>query len=130
MVTWGKPAEGGNSSAVQGNLRGVQQIAATNGAFAAVLEDGSVVTWGSSEMGGDSSAVQHQLKTVKHVLGAYGAFAALLADGSVVTWGDVGGDCQRPRAEACEAAPGHTSSICGHPRRWVSCDMGQSICWR
>ena len=34
-VMWGKPADGGDSSAVQGKLRGVQQIAATNGAFAA-----------------------------------------------------------------------------------------------
>ena len=32
-------------SAVRGQLRGVQQIAATS-AFAAVLEDRSVVTWG------------------------------------------------------------------------------------
>eukprot|EP00435_Cladocopium_sp_Y103_P003338 s4602_g1.t1 len=29
VVTWGRPAEGGDSSAVQGKLRGIQQIAAT-----------------------------------------------------------------------------------------------------
>ena len=67
VVTWGRPAEGGDSSAVQGKLRGVQQIASTRGAFAAILEDGSLVTWGNSERGGDSSAVQHQLKTVQQV---------------------------------------------------------------
>ena len=49
VVTWGRPAEGGDSSAVQGKLRGVQQIAATNQAFAAMLEDGSLVTWGNSD---------------------------------------------------------------------------------
>ena len=34
----------------------MQQIQATEQAFAAILEDGSVVTWG------DSSAVQHELR--------------------------------------------------------------------
>ena len=38
-------------------LKGVQQIQATGHAFAAILEDGSVVTWGSANSGGDSSAV-------------------------------------------------------------------------
>ena len=87
VVTWGKAENGGDSSAVQGKLKaGVQQIVATNSAFAAVLADGSVVTWGKSDYGGDSSAVQHRLKSVKQLVGNYGSFAALLADGSVVTW--------------------------------------------
>ena len=41
-------------------------LAATSGAFAAILGDGSVVAWGSSD-GGDSSAVQGQLKNVKRI---------------------------------------------------------------
>ena len=36
---------GGHSSGVQEQLKNVQQIQASDGAFAAVLDDGSVVTW-------------------------------------------------------------------------------------
>ncbi|OLQ02258.1 Poly [ADP-ribose] polymerase 3 [Symbiodinium microadriaticum] len=63
------------------------QIQATNGAFAAILDDGSVVTWGNAAFGADSSAVQTQLKNVQQIQASYGAFAAILDDGSVVTWG-------------------------------------------
>ena len=40
------PDDGGDSSAVQDQLRNVQRVHATYLAFAAVLADGSVVTWG------------------------------------------------------------------------------------
>ena len=53
--------------AVQHQLKGVQQIQATDHAFAAIRGDGSVVTWGFAGTGGDSSAVQDQLSNVKHV---------------------------------------------------------------
>eukprot|EP00434_Breviolum_minutum_P030175 symbB.v1.2.026686.t1/scaffold2689.1/size72939/1 len=53
IVTWGDAYRGGDSSAVQDQLRGVQQIQATGGAFAAILEDGSIVTWGRANEGGD-----------------------------------------------------------------------------
>eukprot|EP00434_Breviolum_minutum_P019363 symbB.v1.2.017070.t1/scaffold1283.1/size126978/9 len=44
MVTWGNAICGGDSSEVRDQLKGVQQIQATVlGAFAAILEDGSVV---------------------------------------------------------------------------------------
>ena len=36
---------------------GVKDIVATNGAFAAIKEDNTVVTWGSSSKGGDISEV-------------------------------------------------------------------------
>ena len=53
IVTWGSQHSGGDSSAVRGQLKGVQQIqAAGDGAFAAILEDGSVVTWGNQHCGG------------------------------------------------------------------------------
>ena len=96
IVTWGDARKGGDSSAVQDKLKGVQQVQGTDGAFAALLADGSVVTWGDAGYGGDSSAVQDQLRGVQHIQATrftY-AFAALLADGSVVTWGDArrGGD--------------------------------------
>ena len=96
IVTWGDADMGGDSLAVRDQLRGVQQVQATQEAFAALLADGSVVTWGDAASGGDSSAVQDQLRGVQHIQAArYAcAFAALLADGSVVTWGDTrkGGD--------------------------------------
>ena len=62
MVTWGHAGLGGDSSAVRQQLNGVQQIQATEHAFAAILKDGSVVTWGDARFGGDSSAVRHQLE--------------------------------------------------------------------
>ena len=46
VVTWGDADLGGDTSSVQDQLKGVQQIQATGEAFAAILEDGSVVTWG------------------------------------------------------------------------------------
>ena len=73
----------------------MQQIAATERAFAAILSDGSVVTWGDADSGGDSTAVQDQLKDVQKIKSSSNAFAAILGDGSVISWGcgDEGGDC-------------------------------------
>ena len=58
MALWSlgvMPAIGGDSSVVQHQLRDVQQIQASQGvrqgAFAAILGDGSVVTWGSARLG-------------------------------------------------------------------------------
>ena len=94
VVTWGSADYGGDSGAVQDQLRDVQQIQATNAAFAAILRDGSVVTWGRPDMGGDSGAVEDQLRDVQQIQASGGAFAAILGDGSVITWGgaDYGGD--------------------------------------
>ena len=64
-MTWGNAGFGGDSSAVQDQLRAVQHI----------LADGSVVTWG---------IMQALAATARQR-----AFAAILADGSVVTWGKV-----------------------------------------
>ena len=79
---------------MQGQLKNVQQIQASFGAFAAILADRTVVTWGHAECGGDSSAVQSQLTTVQQIQASRSAFAAILADRSVVTWSDAegGGD--------------------------------------
>ena len=89
-MTWGDADFGGDSSAVQDQLKTVQQIQASNTAFAAVLGDGSVVTWGNRSGGGDSSAVQHQLKNVQQIQAAPSAFAAILGDGSAISWGGPG----------------------------------------
>eukprot|EP00435_Cladocopium_sp_Y103_P072163 s196_g39.t1 len=44
IVTWGHPDCGSDNSAVQHQLRSVEQVQATGDAFAAILADGSVVT--------------------------------------------------------------------------------------
>ena len=62
VVAWGHPGHGGDNSAVQDQLRNVQQVQGTRATFAAMLADGSVVTWGHPGRGGDSSAVQTQLR--------------------------------------------------------------------
>ena len=49
---------------MQGQLKTVQQIQASYRAFAAVLDDGSVVSWGNAASGGDSSTVQKELQKV------------------------------------------------------------------
>ena len=81
-MTWGDPDNGGDSSEVQDQLKGVQQVQAAESAFAAILADGLVVTWGDPDSGGDSSQVQDQLKGVQQVQTTGRAFAAILADGS------------------------------------------------
>ena len=63
-MTWGDPDYGGDSSEVQDQLKGVQQIQATYCAFAAILADGSVVTWGDPGYGGDTSAIADQFAYV------------------------------------------------------------------
>ena len=85
---------GGDSRAVQDQLRNVQEVQAAHTAFAALTKDGSVVTWGNKLAGGDSTAVQDQLRNVQQIQAAMLSFAAILADGSVITWGDKynGGD--------------------------------------
>ena len=63
-MTWGEPDSGGDSSKVQDQLKSVQQVQATDSAFAAILPDASVVTWGDCLEGGDSSAVAPQFAYV------------------------------------------------------------------
>ena len=108
--SWGEADDGGDSSAVQDQLKNVQQIQASHQAFAAIRGDGSVVTWGLAECGGDSSAVQDQLRDVQQIQASDGAFAAVLGSGSVVTWGNqsLGGRAAvlvQAAAEECAADP-------------------------
>ena len=50
-MTRGHAGSGGDSSAVQDQLKNVQQIQACKDAFAAILGHGSVVTWGDARCG-------------------------------------------------------------------------------
>ena len=62
---------------MQEQLRNIQHIQATAGAFAAVLESGAVMTWGDPHYGGDSSQVQDQLRNVHHIQATVQAFLTL-----------------------------------------------------
>ena len=143
-LPWGHADFGGNSSAVQDRLRCgcVRQIQATDGAFAAILQDGSVVTWGHADFGGDSSAVQDRLRCgcVRQIQATDGAFAAILEDGFVVTWGHErsGGDSSAVRAllqgvmqiQATRQDSSHTSGIRCDSGRWIRRDLGSCNQWR
>ena len=112
VVTWGGATVGGDSTAVQGQLKNVQHIQASSSAFAAILGDGSVVTWGFAGYGGDSSTVQDQLKHVQQIRACDVAFAAILRDGSVVTWGDAasGGDSSAVQGQLKNAQQIHAAA--------------------
>lgn len=75
-------------------------ISSNSGAFAALLDDGSVVSWGRPKAGG-TPPVELDLSNMAQIVGTlnapgyvtnngYGAFAALKQDGSVVSWGEPG----------------------------------------
>ena len=81
VVTWGNYGLGGDSSALQDQLKNVQQIQASNYAFAAILGDGFVGTWGSERFGSDGSSAEDQLQSVQQIHASKSAFAAF------VTWG-------------------------------------------
>jgi hypothetical protein len=53
-------------------------------AFAAILEDGSVVAGGHPDHGGDCSSLQDQLRNVRQIAATGSVFAAILSDGSLV----------------------------------------------
>ena len=87
VVTWGDSYEGGDSSAVQNQLKNVQQVQAFSGSFAAILADGSVVAWGDADFVGDSGEVHDLLKNVQQIQASEDAFAAVVGGGFVTTWG-------------------------------------------
>lgn len=108
VITWGDEHSGGDSSGVQDQLKHVQQIRATGGAFAAILADGSIVTWGNVDLGGDSTAVQDELKDVQQIQATAGAFAA---------------------AKGRAADSGHRLCIHSDTGGWVSCHLGRWRLW-
>ena len=74
----------------------INTIYSISDAFAALMQDGSVVTWGNKgrkyeNKGADSSSVQAKLKQhggVDKIYTTSRAFVALMKNGSVVAWGD------------------------------------------
>ena len=95
---------------MQEQLRNVQHVQATEGAFAAILESGAVFTWGGPSWGGDRSQLQEQLRHVQHIQATRSAFAAILESGAVVTWGGLDWGGQQPGARAAEERPAHPSN--------------------
>ena len=65
----------------------VQHVQATEGAFAAVMDNGTIDTWGDPSCGADSISVQEQLVSVQQLQATERAFAAIRTDGTVVNWG-------------------------------------------
>ena len=133
VVAWGNKAYGGNSRAVQDQLKGVQQIQASKYAFAAILTDGSVVTWGDAEYGGYSRAVQDQLKRVQQIQASQRAFAAILTDGSVVTWGHefFGGDSGAVQDQLKVVRQIHSceGAFAAILKKRISCYLGRPGFW-
>ena len=63
VVSWRHQEYGGDSGAVQDQLKGMHQIQASKVAFA----DGSVVAWGNPGYGGDSRGVEDQRRGVQQI---------------------------------------------------------------
>ena len=76
----------GLSAATIASLTNVKNIASTEGAYAALKTDGTVVAFGDPDSGGDSSLVQTQLTGVTQIVGTNYDFVALRNDGTVVGW--------------------------------------------
>ncbi|MEI7521397.1 MAG: hypothetical protein WCK40_08630 [Thermoleophilia bacterium] len=119
LVVWGGPNHGGEISctlagptchpvSLSSLSSGVRTVSSTQGAFAAVKTDGSVITWGEINGGGDASCtpavdcspapVDSLSSGVGQVFGGFQKFAALKTDGSAVAWGNpaYGGDASAP----------------------------------
>ncbi|CAJ1380200.1 unnamed protein product [Effrenium voratum] len=102
LVCWGDPAKGGDCSAVlprlkQGMLRAGRgftpclvnrRICPNSVAFAALLEDDSVIAWGAPSGGGSTREVKAQLRSkVIRLYATREAFSALKESGNVISWG-------------------------------------------
>ncbi|CAL1145402.1 unnamed protein product [Cladocopium goreaui] len=136
LVTWGSSHFGGDSQAVQEQVRGLVQIQSSCCAFAALQEDGSVISWGHPSMP-QTTAERLMLSAARQnpvtaIQSSSHAFAALLKDGSVTTWGnkDYGGDCSAASAlldvQCLQSSAGAFAALCSGGRvvAWGSADYG------
>ncbi|CAK9038287.1 unnamed protein product [Durusdinium trenchii] len=97
LIAWGHPNLGGcltsdvqarfSSTDGSGSGSSVGAVQASEGAFAALLENGAVITWGLAHFGGDCTQVKDQLFGVMALQSSSKAFAAIRRDGRVVAWG-------------------------------------------
>ena len=101
LISWSDPKANGSdckpndpsesSNETNGNSLNktikIKSIVATEKAFAALREDGTVISWGNSDYGGNSSSKADKLVSVKDIKASDRAFIALKTDGSIVVWG-------------------------------------------
>jgi alpha-tubulin suppressor-like RCC1 family protein len=87
LVGWGSELYGGNTRLnLTSNVKSMHQ---NLGAYAALLENGTVVPFGFASFGGEiSPSTQLKLINVMDIASSLSGFAALKQDGSVVTWPD------------------------------------------
>ena len=87
VVTWGNTAYGGVSPSSELSS-GVSTIYSNKKAFAALMENGSVVAWGGDGNGGSLGSAAANLQSgVTDIVSNEFAFVALKNDGSAVSWG-------------------------------------------
>ena len=105
------------------------RLAATCGAFAALLGDGSVATWGAN--GGDCGLAQQQLTCVQDIQASSGAFAAITDTGCIVAWGASKirwRQQRRTRSTAeCATCASKPSCFCCYLGRWFCRYMGRFL---
>lgn len=93
-LVWGDSTNGGDASSVSNKLYYIKSIIGSEGAFAAIKQDGTAFSWGSTGGGTSYTTVRNELYNIQHIASTQKAFAALRSDGRVFTWGNsaYGGD--------------------------------------
>ncbi|MFZ6862298.1 hypothetical protein ACO0K7_06660 [Undibacterium sp. Ji67W] len=76
----------GLSASTLASLTNIKSISSTEGAYAALKNDGTVVAFGDPNVGGDASTVQSQLTNVVQVAGTNFEFLALTKNGNIYEW--------------------------------------------
>ena len=131
MFTWGKPATGGDSAAVQHLLVSVDTIVGNFYAFAAITDTGGVVAWGEPAEGGEipTDLVTSLSSGVTEVFYSNRAFAALKGDtGELVLWGNPyhGGDAGAAAAYLTSGV----RTVCGNDAAFTAfLQDGRAVAW-
>ena len=82
---------GGLSASTLASLTNIKSISSTEGAYAALKNDGTVVAFGDPDVGGDASSVQAQLTNVVQVVGTNFEFLGLTKSGNIYEWSNAYG---------------------------------------
>ena len=89
VVAWGYIDNGGKAPSAE-LTRGVNKIYSNGKAFAALMENGSVVAWGSRGNGGVLGSAAEELQSgVINIFSNNFTFVALKNNGSLVSWGEL-----------------------------------------
>jgi len=100
---------GGDSSAVQAELKDVETIYSTDYAFAAKLKNGNLVTWGDTYGGGDPGSVSMHVTKVDNVYPSKNVFVGTRSgnSGQAIVWGNpLCGGRQRNKKDAFKLSQG------------------------